>query len=317
MPVMRGSTMFELPKRKHLVHKPVEFRNLCAEAKKRIQSVANEDWIWETKYDGVHGILVVTEDESHLYSREGNECISCPHIIADSRDLKPGVYFGEVWSMFMTFPEISGAFRRQYASAESEQLRYVAFDMVTLDEFQIGVSNDSFQVRRGNMWASVNAAQRDKLYPALHTAYSFTYSEEGLGSINAHISDMRRTTVYGTDGFIAKRAGGDWTAGAGAKGQQIKVKDHISVDLRCVGLAEGVGKFAGMVGALLVEFKGQIVPVGGGKLTDKERLAYFTDPAYHIVGKIVEVHALGFTPDGQLREPRFQRVRDDKLEPSE
>ncbi len=317
MPEMRGMSMFELPKRKTLVHKPVEFRNLCAEAKKRIQSVANDEWIWETKYDGVHGILVVTPESSHLYSREGNEAVSCPHIIEASRELVPGVYFGEVWSPYMTFPDISGAFRRQYASAESAQLNYVAFDMVTLDEFQIGVSNDSFQVRRDHLWASFNAATGDKVETPLRTAYSFTYSDTELDRINQHISGMRATTVYGTDGFIAKRKGGDWTAGAGAKGQTIKVKDHISVDLRCVGLVEGVGKFSRMVGALLVEFKGQTMPVGGGKLTDKERLAYFTDPAYHIVGKIVEVHALGLTPDGQLREPRFQRIRDDKLEPSE
>jgi DNA ligase-1 len=309
--------MFELPKRKTLVHKPVEFRNLCAEAKKRIASVCNEDWLWEIKYDGVHGILVVTPESSHLYSREGNECISCPHIIEASRKLKPAVYFGEVWSMFMEFPEISGAFRRQYASEESAKLRYKVFDMVSLDEFQIGVSNDSFELRRENLWASTGAARGDDINFPIQQVAGFTYSDEALGQTNSHIEDMRRSSVFGTDGFIAKRKGGDWTAGNGAKGQTIKVKDHISVDLRCVGFVEGLGKFAGMVGALLVTFKGQTVPVGGGKLTDKERLAYFTDPAYHIVGKIVEVHALGLTPDGQLREPRFQRIRDDKLEPSE
>ena len=39
--------------------------------------------------------------------------------------------------------------------------------------------------------------------------------------------------------------------------------------------------------------------------------AFVADPA-SIVGKIVEVEAMGYTSDGFLREPRFIRVRDDK-----
>ncbi|MNP12465.1 hypothetical protein D3C76_1046960 [compost metagenome] len=148
-------------------------------------------------------------------------------------------------------------------------------------------------------------------------ANTFVYSESAFESCEAGLKQLRGMGhVFGTDGYVAKAYGGDWTAGDGKKGQTIKVKDHISVDLKCVDLVEGEGKFEFMVGAVLVDWKGTTVPVGGGKLTNKERAEYWNDPGL-IVDSIVEVHALGLTPDGQLREPRFIQIRHDKTEPSE
>ena len=117
---------------------------------------------------------------------------------------------------------------------------------------------------------------------------------------------------------MAKQSGAGWDAGVDNSGRTIKLKDKISVDLLCVGVTEGKGKFAGMVGSLTVLWGGKREEVNGGKLTTKERQEYFSpEGSAAIVGKIVEVHALGITPDGKLREPVFQHVRHDKTEPSE
>ncbi|WYW03321.1 ATP-dependent DNA ligase [Pseudomonas phage vB_PpuP-KiKu] len=303
--------MFELPKRKHLVHKPVEFRNLCAEAKKRIVSVSNDQYIWQLKYDGCHAILIKQGDKCWTYSREGNLVKSMDHVENEFvfENMQDGVYFGEAWNAHCTFPQISGMFRRQYTECNGRTgtLQYIVFDRVTLEEFTIGVSNESYGERWRKLHDDLMTAEAAHFRPAL----SFVYSDKEFDASEARLVQAREHCICGTDGYIAKRIGGDWTAGDGKKGQTIKVKDHISVDLLCVAVEEGKGKFAGMIGSLLVEWKGQVVPVSGGKLTNDERANI------QLCGKIVEVHALGLTPDGQLREPRYQRIRHDKTEPSE
>lgn len=304
---------YKLPTRRHLVHKPVEFRNLCAEAKKRIVSVCDSQWMWQMKYDGCHGIVVVHDSGVEMFSREGNKVLSADHILKEFRDrgYPNGAYFGEFWHMGKTFPEISGTFRRQYSDERSAEFCYKLFDYVSLDEFGAGTSPVCYGARWNEVQRIVAKATPDGM-SKIQLAYTFAYSDDNLQRAEDCTYQMRQLGhTYGLDGYVAKRYGGDWTAGDGKKGQTIKVKDHISVDLRCVAVEEGQGKFAGMVGSLLVEWRGQVVSVSGGKLTNEER------KTANLTGKIVEVHALGLTPDGQLREPRYQRVRDDKTEPSE
>lgn len=304
---------YELPSRKILVHKPVEFRNLCAEAKTRIVSVSNSEWLWQMKYDGCHAIVVVHDGGVQIFSREGNECLAGDHLRKEFRDrgYPNGAYFGEFWHMGLPFKDISGIFRRQYSDGRSAECVLKLFDYVELDEFGAGYSPVCYGARWDRLQRIVNKATPDGM-SKIQCAYTFVYSDEGYQRAEDCTYQMRQLGhVYGLDGYVAKRYGGDWTAGNGAKGQTIKVKDHISVDLRCVAVEEGKGKFEGMIGSLLVEWKGAIVPVSGGRLTNDERREI------DICGKIVEVHALGLTPDGQLREPRFQRIRYDKTEPSE
>jgi DNA ligase-1 len=304
---------YKLPTRKHLVHKPVEFRNLCKEAKERIKDVRESQWLWQMKYDGCHGIVVVHDGGVQMFSREGNEVKAADHILKEFRDrgYPNGAYFGEYWHMGRTFPEISGTFRRQYSDARSAEFCFKLFDHVSLDEFGAGTSPICYGARWDELQRIVNYRTPDGM-SKIQCAYTFVYSDANFDRAEEATANLRLLGhIYGLDGYVAKRYGGDWTAGDGKKGQTIKVKDHISVDLRCVAVEEGKGKFEGMIGSLLVEWKGQVVPVSGGRLTNQER------HNIDLCGKIVEVHALGLTPDGQLREPRYQRIRYDKTEPSE
>lgn len=310
---------FELPKRRHLVHKPVEFRNLSKKVAAIRSSVTSKDWVWQRKYDGCHGIVVVQGGVARMFSREGNEVLSQDHILGEMRWFPDGAYFGEVWSPWLQFPQISGLFRKQQSSDETVGLRYVLFDYVPLDCWECGVDNMAYADRWNRLCRNFHRSVGEEEHSELRLADTFLYSEERLQQDEDRISAIRSFGhVYGLDGYVAKHIRGDWTAGDGKRGQQIKVKDHISVDLRCVGIVEGEGKFKGMVGALEVMWNGQRTTVSGGRLTNDERVKYFHQHSAFspLVGKIIEVHALGLTPDGNLREPRFQRVREDKTEES-
>lgn len=313
-------SFLDLPARKHLVHKPCEWRNLSESTKELLGDFESSDWIWQVKYDGCHGIVVVHAGDAHMFSREGNRTLSCDHITRQMKTLPEGAYFGEVYNGDMQFPEISGLFRKQSSGVETSRLEYKLFDYVPYREFMCGVDNVCYEAR----WQRLLQIYENHVGPLknIAPAYSFTYTPENHERAEQGLKQLRSFGHhYGTDGYVAKRKGGDWTAGDGKKGQQIKVKDHMSVDLLCLGLVEGKGKFAGMTGALVVEWQGKPVQVSGGRLTTKERELQweYSYPPRHpcsMIGKIVEVHALGLTPDGQLREPRFQRIRHDKTEPS-
>ncbi|MFM5883537.1 hypothetical protein [Methanobrevibacter gottschalkii] len=294
-----------LPDRKILVHKPVEVRNLGKKLQDRDLNTA--DWLWQVKYDGCNCIAIVRGGDVQFYTREGNEVLSLHHLKADFMQWPTGVYFGEAWCAGLEFPEISGLFRRQTSSAETAVLKFVLFDSVSYSEFHAGQCDLPFDKR----WIETVGAYFANPRTHILLAQTCVGTPGPVAELKAEVAMHQSRGVWKTDGFIAKERAGLWIAGAGKGGEQLKVKDHISVDLKCVGIEWGKGKFEGMIGAVLVEWNGETVPVGGGKLTNDER----KHPEL-LIGRIVEVHALGLTPNGQLREPRYQQIRFDKTEPS-
>ncbi len=90
----------------------------------------------------------------------------------------------------------------------------------------------------------------------------------------------------------------------GRSDQLIKLKPHDDAEARVVAHLPGRGKYAGLVGSLLVEREdGTRFRLGSG-LSDAERAA---PPA---VGSLVTYRYSGLTPNGLPRFARFVRVRE-------
>lgn len=295
-----------LPERRYLVHKPQEVRNLSAKAQEQLD-LGDGNWTFQHKFDGCHVIVLVGINVVRIFSREGKECFSMPHIAEHIRKTSAPnmVYFGEAYHPNMEFKDISGMFRRQ---KPQDELFFFPFDAVTLQEFRTGSSSRAYIDRIKALRVIGSAA--NQVVPA--SLYASQASALEAAAHNRSITGWK----WGLDGLMAKQIEGTWEAGVDRQGRQLKLKDHLSLDLEVCGVVEGEGKFQGMVGALRVYWRGEAVTVSGGKLTNDERIKFYDYPSL-LVGKIVEVHALGLTPDGKLREPRFQRIRDDKTEPSE
>jgi ATP-dependent DNA ligase len=303
------------PDRKHLVHKPVELRNLSKKLQESVD-IHSDEYVWQYKYDGCHMIVVVHEGKAQGFSRTGEVVLSCDHIlreiegVCESAGVTNYVFFGEAWDRLQTHSKISGDFRRHSAS----ELGYRLFDGVPLADFATGHCPITYTTRFTEL---LNILYRSDHGELMYVSYAESFEPSKLSEQQQRIAVIRRNgTPYELDGFVAKRKDGLWTAGAGKGGEAIKVKNHVSLDLRCVGLEMGLGKFAGMVGSLTCEYKGGLITVGGGTLTDEQR-GFYWRYKHLIVGYIVEVHALAASEHGDLREARFHRMRDDKTEPSE
>lgn len=300
--------IYELPKRTHLVHKPIERRNLSAKLKHTDIHDPNE-YVWQLKYDGCNMMVVICQGQGTAYSRTGEIVYSCDHIIRELESLPHthAVYFGEAYNYEWPHSKINGAFRTQQPCPD---LSFVVFDHVPLDAFEAGKLDIGYMTRFN--WVSEQLFK----YGTKFCRPAHTFSPSRLESTESLIEAARKHGEFALDGYVAKRKEGHWIAGAGKGGEQIKVKDHLSLDLLCVGLVEGEGKFKGMIGAIKVRYKGQDIQVGGGKMTTLERECIWLEPSL-LVGWIVEVHALGDSQHGNLREARFIRVRRDKTQPDD
>ena len=89
----------------------------------------------------------------------------------------------------------------------------------------------------------------------------------------------------------------------------IKVKPEETHDVTITGFGEGTGKHLGRLGYVTTA-KGAV----GTGFTDTEReFLWAESKAQRLVGQVIEVSCMQFTPDGQFRHPFFVRMRPDKL----
>lgn len=306
---------FELPKRKHLVHKAVEPRNLSGA--KAAAAAARTDDLWQVKYDGDHVILIKAAGKAYAFSRQGGECAGAMDRqlqAMESLALDNHVVFAEAWRPDEIHSIIDGEFRRGYLDADPRTLQAIIFDMIPLESFMNGKESAFYVDRLAEIDVLLYALRNFGHGHLFDKVFTATSKDEC-----AHYVELRRTAhnqVFEIDGFMRKAQLGSWIAGSGSGGESLKDKDLLTVDLKVEGLIEGKGKFAGMLGAYECTYKGKPQLVGGGKLTDKQRKAIWNN--HHIadggIGSIIEVHALGESTNGLLREPRYARTRFDKTE---
>jgi DNA ligase-1 len=298
----------------YIVHKAVEFAAVKVAVRKELGAESVDDLAtthyFQRKYDGCNGVLKLTPNGlgDVLLSRTGEVVKSCDHIIKSAR-MKFNDYFlrgmglvllGEVWRPNTEFARISGEFRKHDPVT---LLKFVAFDMLPMTEFDKGASELTFEHR---YTALMNKLRGFHQTDTIWLAETYTPGSYGLPTEFA----TKLVEEGGYDGGILRNPLGTWTAGSGTDGEIIKVKAAESYDLRVVDVEEGKGKYKGTLGALVCQGPKGHVKVSG--MTDEERNYWFAAPQT-IIGAIVEVQCLGLTNTGSLREPRFKGIRHDKI----
>lgn len=297
----------------YIVHKPVALKDVQAKFKKGIESVSDlaDTYFFQRKYDGVSGVLYVAPNEVKTMTRVGTVLKSLHHVerfITNRLNTKLSqgqgfVLLGEVWKNGTVQTRINGLTMRDAASPE---LKFVAFDIIPLNDFIKGECHIPFVDR----YKTLNILLRD-LHETDPVKLCETYNPGTYGDPQTFCGEL--VALGGYDGGILRSPVGMWRRGGGSTGEIIKVKDAatISVDLRVIGTTKGAGKYVGMVGGLQCLYRdGKKVTVSG--MTDAQRLEWAEHPE-RIIGQIVEVHALGETSTGLLREPRMKSIRHDKV----
>ena len=98
----------------------------------------------------------------------------------------------------------------------------------------------------------------------------------------------------------------------------LKVKVMQDCDLEIIGVQEGQGKFAGTLGALIVDYKGTPVGVGSGISDDIRREIWTNQNKY--IGRVATIQYFEVTHDKDgtesLRFPVFKELREEGKEVS-
>jgi DNA ligase 1 len=251
-------------------------------AKKWEESRFNKNLVMSLKYDGLRAIF----KGGKFYSRNGHEFQGLQHL----EQIIPKEYSfdGELLMPGEHFQDSSGKLRSDDPTPGAV---YMVFD--------IPESTMEF-TRRYQLYKDV-CEQLDSSFvkPVKHI------NVRSLGHIDRTF-EMSLDKKY--EGLVIKTKGHryqtkrswDW----------MKLKAQNDEDLEIVEYYEGEGKYEGMLGGFIVDYKGKEVRVGSG-FSDAERHDLWFSK-HSQIGNIIEVKYHEVTPDGSLRHPVFGGFRYDK-----
>lgn len=280
------------------------------------------------KLDGIRRILVKENGECRMYSRSGIEDEGLVEIIEEARYLPDNtVYDGELLAIG-TYSNSIALRQATNSIANRKGIRtgvtFNIFDIIPIDEFKRGVSKYTALNRKvllGSMFGDEGVRYLRDDWAKLLVAFD-------LGHKFRTIKAVPILGVVSTDEEITELVAPIWERGGEGimlntmeglyeikrSNNLLKVKYVKSMDLKVVDIQEGTGKYEGMLGAAIVDYKGYRVGVGSG-FSDEERQRFWDNPE-EIIGKTIEVDTFGESKDQlgniSLNCPIYKRVRYDK-----
>ena len=237
-------------------------------------------WVSE-KLDGVRAYW----DGETLTSRNGNRFNAPPWFIEDF----PRVALdGELWMGRGTFERLSGAVRRQHPDdAQWRDITFMVFDLPS--------SPATFDGRLKRL---------REMFDANKSPHVALVEQFRVADHDTLMDTLNKVVAGGGEGLMLHRGSSRYTAGR--TDDLLKLKTYEDAEAVVVGHLPGKGKFAGMLGALLVEMpEGRRFRLGTG-FSNEERL----EPPP--IGAIVTYKYYGKTRNGLPRFATFLRTRDEK-----
>lgn len=280
--------------------KAVDWNDLSDKRKAQID-LTSPAWGVFPKLDGCAMVIRQIDGKITAETASGKPVLSMDHILKVFERLNISgdyVVCGEVWHPDMSFQDISGAFRRH---STQYKLQFWVWDVRHCS------STSGWQTR-------MHLLAMELLHkPPGVVLCRIPRTFKSIEDVQAHALELRAFGNY--DGAILRDLTAPWFTGR-SKGEVIKIKPLVSMDLEVVGVDAAFGEKTGRVTASLVcrisKSSGLTQKVSTG-MTHAQQLDAAANP-HNWIGKIVEVEGMGYTADGLIREPRFKGVREDKLE---
>ena len=262
--------------------------------------------IMTEKLDGIRRVLVKEDGQVTCYSRSGHEDPNLLDIIREAAYLPDNtVYDGELLAEGTFVDNIA---HRQATNSIANSggpkvgLTFNVFDMVPIDEFKAGKSKSNARLRKTLLAATLMDESLKYLEPDRWSSLIQAFG------IHEDLKFIRPVAILGIAHSMAevepvvneiwKRHGEGVMLNTESglyeikrSKQLLKVKFTKEVTLKVVDIQEGDGKYEGMMGALVVDYKGARVGVGSG-FTDSDRKTIWAHPENYI-GKCIELDTFG------------------------
>ena len=187
------------------------------------------------------------------------------------------------------------------------QLKFIIFDLVVMKDWQYDWCEDKYQDRLEALNEIRRIIRQYGLasLDVVNVLYSGTDQNEiEYCLIDANRNGWEGIMINSNERYQFKRTNAI-----------LKYKSFNTIDLECIGMIEGTGKYEGTMGALCCKYGDNIVNVGTG-FTDALR-DYIWNLGSWIKGKIIEVKYKDITSDAvtglkSLQFPVFVQIRHDK-----
>ena len=278
------------------------------------------------KLDGIRRILVKENGVVRCYSRSGHEDIGLVEIVKEAEHLPDNmVYDGEL--LAKGFFKDSIALRQATnsianSSGNKTGLTFNVFDMIPLDEFKAGISKWNALDRKIRLAATLSTDEDTGLsiltedwWKAI-CCYGIDVSLNHIKAVPIlglvkNISEVEPIVASiwarGGEGVMLNSTVGKYEIKRSK--ELLKVKHTEEHTLVIVDMIEGTGKFEGMLGSLVVAYKGNKLGVGSG-FTDQQR-QYIWDNYSAYIGAQVEIETFGESKNAlgevSLNCPIFKR----------
>lgn len=254
---------------------------------------------------------------NRFLTRQGKEYIGLDHIKNDLMSLGYANMFVDGELVYKNKESLSDSEAFQIGTGianskakKKEELKLIVFDVFPLNEFWQGKSKDTYKKRIKNLDELSTKINNNKIenIECVERLYEGTDQSKIWELLDfAEESDWEGLMLNLDTVYECKRTK-----------NLVKIKKFNESDLRCIDIEEGQGKNKGTLGAIIVDYKGNIVNCGSG-FTDEQRNYYWNNPS-EIIGKIVTVKYKEETKNKNggisIQFPVFQCVREDKTEPS-
>ncbi len=269
----------------------------CMQANKYFehpQIVEGHKFAITEKQDGIRCLAVCHKgQEPMLYSRQGQEISGLVDIESElkiaSMNYDDGfVQDGELLISNRQSIPSKEQYKRTTKIVRSDDeekhgVTFNVFDFLPIDDFQRQQSTQPYWTRRMTQDHKFSTYQHVKVVPILFQG----------SDIDQIIECLNEQRDLGHEGIMINL----WDANYVFKrtNNLLKVKVMQDCDLRITGVEEGKGRFAGTLGALIVDYKGHPLGVGSGQ-SHEQRVMIWADPQKYI-GHVARVQYFEETND--------------------
>jgi DNA ligase-1 len=242
----------------------------------------------QPKLDGIRCIAIKKKDSVTLWTRKRKPITSCPHIIEHIKESFSGygILDGELYNhdLKADFEKITSVVRKEEPSEDSLLVQFHIYDGFPFDGEKL-----TFEQR--NLYLGDNVEETE--YLRLVGTYGVS-DEIGVSAIFEHCRER------GYEGAMLRNQHGPYENKRSYHLQ--KVKEFEDAEFEIVGVEEGRGKLAGLVGAFVcktddgTEFR--VKPSG-----DQSATADYLQNPDKVIGRLLTVQFQGLT--GTNKVPRF------------
>ena len=276
----------------------------------------DKELVGQVKKDGVCALVVVKSDGIRIFSRTGKPFanVECLRTSLYELELPFGVYMGEMCCNLVSLEVLSGVVNPNRVNPLKEEVWRVPknltlhlFDFLSIGNFLDGACSLPYTSRHGDLKNKVGRGNSH-----IEVLPYGLLGEDETDFVTDYYIDL------GEEGAIFRDPEAGWEAGHKGWRAMKKVRG-VDYDLRCIGVEEGTGKYAGKVANLIFQWKDDLTikaMLGKGWTHQMAKDMYWDMSTPNTpIGKIFQVYALEESSKGKLRLPKVGELRFDKGQP--